>query len=175
MSLYFLQPRYLFWSEIGSTSLISRSSLSGKAKKIISHSMSVRPIGMAADHMQHRLYWVDGIKNTIESMSYDGSDRQRFFLIRNGFLTSIYLYKVCLNGVRWHSSGERGILTYIWKVLIRIYSIISHKRKWHLCIYMPMFRSCFMLPHINMMSNIKRCSNLICVFIVTIYLNVDKI
>lgn len=81
---------------MGNTPLILRSTLSGGAKTTLSHSGLANPIGLAVDHKQQRLYWVDSIRGTVENMNYDGSDRQRVYLIAGGLLTSICVYKVCL-------------------------------------------------------------------------------
>ncbi|KAL3891052.1 hypothetical protein ACJMK2_003315 [Sinanodonta woodiana] len=65
----------LFWSDIGKFTSIVVSSLSGRNRKTIVISNLLRTNGLAADHQGHRLYFADTERDTVETVTYDGTDR----------------------------------------------------------------------------------------------------
>ncbi len=52
------------------------------------------PVGMVVDHTKNRLYWVDRIKGTVESVDLDGQDRTILFTVENTQFFGISLHQV---------------------------------------------------------------------------------
>ncbi|KAL3890977.1 hypothetical protein ACJMK2_003243 [Sinanodonta woodiana] len=65
----------LFWSDIGPFTKIEVSSLSGRNRKSLISSNLMYPYSMAADYDTRRLYFIDSGRRTVETVTYDGRDR----------------------------------------------------------------------------------------------------
>ncbi|KAL3871186.1 hypothetical protein ACJMK2_039202, partial [Sinanodonta woodiana] len=72
----------LFWSDIGRLPKIEVSSLSGKNRKSLVSSNLINVLSLAADYGTRRIYWVDAGRYSLESITYEGKERQN--LIKNG-------------------------------------------------------------------------------------------
>ncbi|KAK3591058.1 hypothetical protein CHS0354_026072 [Potamilus streckersoni] len=66
----------LFWSDIGNSTKIEVSSLSGMNRKSIVSSNLIKPYSLAADYEDKRLYFIDNGRDTIESVTYEGKERK---------------------------------------------------------------------------------------------------
>ncbi|KAL3891041.1 hypothetical protein ACJMK2_003304 [Sinanodonta woodiana] len=65
----------LFWSDIGTFTKIEVSSLSGRNRKSLISSNLMHPYSMAADYDTRRIYFVDSGRETVETVTYEGRDR----------------------------------------------------------------------------------------------------
>ncbi|XP_077986159.1 low-density lipoprotein receptor-related protein 2-like [Glandiceps talaboti] len=72
------EHRYVFWADIGTNARIERSDLRCRHRKIIVDSDIRTPTHIAIDFNKDRLYWTDDSTSVIESVSFDGYDRQKF-------------------------------------------------------------------------------------------------
>ena len=70
---------YLYWSDIGSSlgPKIERASLDGRNRIVLTRNVT-KPMALSVDYVTNRVYWVDDLRQTLESMLWDGSDRQTF-------------------------------------------------------------------------------------------------
>ncbi|XP_077987039.1 low-density lipoprotein receptor-related protein 6-like [Glandiceps talaboti] len=70
--------RYLFWTDVGTSPHIERSSLNGKERKILVRSALSQPNHLAIDFNKDRLYWTDDGRHKLESTDFNGEDRNVF-------------------------------------------------------------------------------------------------
>ncbi|KAK3600736.1 hypothetical protein CHS0354_017024 [Potamilus streckersoni] len=96
----------LFWSDIGSVTKIEVSSLSGRDRKSLIVSSLNYPYTLAADYVDRRLYFTDSIRNTLETMTYEGRDR-KVLLNHNYQILDIAIYKEYL-----YMTAEAGKTLY---------------------------------------------------------------
>ena len=69
----------MFWINHGPLPRIERATLSGDSKKtLVSLWWPARPNGITLDFSANRLYWVDSQTGRIESVDFDGNNRQQF-------------------------------------------------------------------------------------------------
>lgn len=66
----------LFWTDWGPIPRIETAYMNGNKRRTIVSSGLLWPTGIALDHPASRLYWADPKTGTVESVKYDGSDRQ---------------------------------------------------------------------------------------------------
>ncbi|XP_064609238.1 low-density lipoprotein receptor-related protein 6-like [Liolophura sinensis] len=66
---------FLFWTEVGGTSLIKRASLGGASPQVIVLDGLYEPRALTIDIATGRIYWVDRVKETVEYCNSDGQDR----------------------------------------------------------------------------------------------------
>ncbi|XP_060065626.1 low-density lipoprotein receptor-related protein 1-like [Ylistrum balloti] len=66
----------LFWADRGFPPKIETSNLDGSGRKDLVKDDIIWPNGLAIDHANHRLYWTDTKKHTIETIGLHGEDRQ---------------------------------------------------------------------------------------------------
>lgn len=66
----------MFWSDWGSRPRIECAGMDGTQRKSIVHENVMWPNGLAIDYPAQRLYFVDSGQKTIESVRFDGTDRQ---------------------------------------------------------------------------------------------------
>ncbi|KAG1652486.1 Low-density lipoprotein receptor-related protein 6 [Nymphon striatum] len=99
--------RLMFWSDWGDSPKIERASMDGSPdsrSKIITKGIGW-PNGLAADHSEERLYFIDARYKTIESVNYDGSDRK---IILEGQVThpfALTVYGDYLYWTDWHTKS----------------------------------------------------------------------
>nr|XP_022289400.1 low-density lipoprotein receptor-related protein 4-like [Crassostrea virginica] len=70
------QKGYLFWSDWGFFPKIEVSDLLGLNRRTVVSDNLIAPRGMTIDYQENLLYWVDSIKNTIESVQFNGNSRR---------------------------------------------------------------------------------------------------
>ncbi|XP_071838885.1 uncharacterized protein [Apostichopus japonicus] len=77
----FPQEGYMYWTDWGNTTTISKATLSGDGVTPLVESDLVFPNGLAIDYASRTLYWVDANPSgsRVESFSLDGSNRRRLF------------------------------------------------------------------------------------------------
>lgn len=72
----------MFWISRGLRPRIERATLSGDSKTTLVSFTSLwwssRPNGITLDFSANRLYWVDSLTRRIESVDFNGNNRQRF-------------------------------------------------------------------------------------------------
>ncbi|KAL3891055.1 hypothetical protein ACJMK2_003318, partial [Sinanodonta woodiana] len=83
----------LFWSDIGRFTTIEVSSLSGRNRKTIVISNLLRTNGLTADHQGHRLYFADTERDTVETVTYDGTDRKILLAKARSSLIDVAVYQ----------------------------------------------------------------------------------
>jgi len=66
----------LFYTDYGYPPKIGSAWLDGSNMKDILTEELIFPTGIAADYLNQRLYFVDTKRHTVETIRYDGSDRQ---------------------------------------------------------------------------------------------------
>ncbi|XP_070532341.1 low-density lipoprotein receptor-related protein 6-like isoform X2 [Ptychodera flava] len=71
--------RLLFWSDTDSRNpRIERSSLNGRQRRVIVSANLMKPSNLAIDFNTDRLFWTDDYAHTIESVNFDGGERDQF-------------------------------------------------------------------------------------------------
>ncbi|RUS81822.1 hypothetical protein EGW08_010414, partial [Elysia chlorotica] len=68
--------RYLYWADVGQTAKIVRSLLDGSNRSTIVKSGISLPRDLTIDYSDNRVYWVDAVVDAIQSVTFDGDDRQ---------------------------------------------------------------------------------------------------
>ncbi|XP_077986726.1 low-density lipoprotein receptor-related protein 5-like [Glandiceps talaboti] len=66
----------LFWSDNSNPSRIEACSLSGLRRRILTSQNVISPTAMTIDYAKDRLYWADSGRRTVESIDFDGKERQ---------------------------------------------------------------------------------------------------
>ncbi|XP_043269324.1 putative vitellogenin receptor [Venturia canescens] len=79
----------MFWADYGRNPVIWRAKMDGSHTRPIVAENLGSPKDLAIDYKEERLYWVDSKSMTIESVKYDGSDRQIFLNATGMVLRSI--------------------------------------------------------------------------------------
>ncbi|RUS89222.1 hypothetical protein EGW08_003032, partial [Elysia chlorotica] len=67
---------YMFWTDLGKSAAIERAGMDGSQREVIVGHNTTWPNGLAIDHTDDRLYWVDAGTHALESCSMDGKDRR---------------------------------------------------------------------------------------------------
>ncbi|KAL3890981.1 hypothetical protein ACJMK2_003247, partial [Sinanodonta woodiana] len=94
----------LFWSDIGTFTKIEVSSLSGRNRKSLISSNLINPYSMAADYDTRRLYFVDMSRRTVETVTYEGRDRNVLVKSIHSGLFDLAVYKDYLYVTSLYSS-----------------------------------------------------------------------
>ncbi|KAJ8299885.1 hypothetical protein KUTeg_021404 [Tegillarca granosa] len=89
---------YMFWSDTMPSRRIERSSLLGENRTVLLSQAMEFVISICTDHVTKRIYWVDYLRETLETATYDGLDRKVIRRENNVYLTSVALFKdyVCV-------------------------------------------------------------------------------
>lgn len=66
----------LFWATWEPSPKIESAQMDGYRRKVLVKDRLLWPTGLALDHPAERLYWADAKAMTIETVKFDGSDRQ---------------------------------------------------------------------------------------------------
>ena len=94
----------MFWISRGFQPRIDRATLSGDSKTTLvslgSSWWPNRPNGITLDFSANRLYWIDSRRRRIESIDYNGNNRQHFMTL--SFSSNSYDI-VLYNGVFYYS------------------------------------------------------------------------
>lgn len=73
--------RYVFWISWGFQPKIERATLSGQDKTTVVNLVSsflFDPNGITIDFSANRIYWIDGFFKRLESIDFNGNNRQHF-------------------------------------------------------------------------------------------------
>ncbi|XP_066985718.1 low-density lipoprotein receptor-related protein 4 isoform X1 [Macrobrachium rosenbergii] len=70
------QDGYMFWSDWGKDAKIERAYMSGKNRTVLINTNLKWPNGLAIDHNNQLLYWLDASSKTIETATLDGKNRK---------------------------------------------------------------------------------------------------
>lgn len=104
----FFLDRYLFWGNAGSVPKIERSSLSGGSRTTLISQGIVYPIAITVDVDGSRIYWLDSVRDSIESSDFYGRDRKLLQRLSHKFLYDIVLYRVSMHT---RSIPEKKVIT----------------------------------------------------------------
>ncbi|XP_061184431.1 low-density lipoprotein receptor-related protein 6-like [Saccostrea echinata] len=96
---------FLYWTAFGNITEISRSYMDGTSKIYIATTNLGWPNGLAIDFATNKLFWVDGLKNSIEYSDLNGQNRHVLTTDTDAHLMSIvvqgqYLYYTAWNRQR---------------------------------------------------------------------------
>ncbi|XP_052818651.1 low-density lipoprotein receptor-related protein 2-like [Mya arenaria] len=83
----------MFWSDSGKHPKIERGDMTGKNRHTIVSNNLLAPKTLEVDTVARRLFWIDRDKSTIESVTFDGTDRQTLRRIPYGLLWDLAIYK----------------------------------------------------------------------------------
>nr|XP_022323721.1 low-density lipoprotein receptor-related protein 1B-like [Crassostrea virginica] len=83
---------YLFYSDMGKPERIERSSLIGQERTSIITSGVDRVYDITVDQKEHKLYWVDAGRHTLESSDYDGRNRRLLTRMNSVKFTSVVVF-----------------------------------------------------------------------------------
>lgn len=64
----------MFWSETGAEAQIETAGMDGSNRRVLVRRSLHRPVGLAVDLFQNRLYWTDEELRCIGSATLDGDD-----------------------------------------------------------------------------------------------------
>ncbi|KAK3605323.1 hypothetical protein CHS0354_003970 [Potamilus streckersoni] len=95
----------LFWSDIGTSTKIEVSSLSGRNRKSLISSNLLNPCSLAADYASRRIYFVDQGRFTLETVTYEGRDRKVVLKKPETKFLDIALFKDYLYVTDWRLRG----------------------------------------------------------------------
>ncbi|XP_041826726.1 low-density lipoprotein receptor-related protein 2-like isoform X3 [Melanotaenia boesemani] len=106
-SLLLLPDRGLMlWSEIGSTPQIEQSGMDGSKRKVVVSQDLGRPVSLAFDLLDNRVYWADEKLHCIGSASLDGDDIKILQLAETPSPISVAVFN---DRVFWSDSKRKSI------------------------------------------------------------------
>ncbi|XP_043283845.1 vitellogenin receptor-like [Venturia canescens] len=94
----------MFWSDYGENPAIWQAGMDGSERKTILTEDLGWPKDLAIDYTEERLYWIDSKLKTVESMSLDGTDRQRLLQKTGKRLHSIAIFRDKLYWSDWEKN-----------------------------------------------------------------------
>lgn len=68
--------RFLYWCDRGQRTRISRSLLNGENVTFLVTTQIIRPESITIDYLTDDVYWSDTMRDTVEAISWDGSNRR---------------------------------------------------------------------------------------------------
>ena len=68
--------RFLYWCDRGPRARISRSLLNGENVTYLVTTQIIRPESITIDFLTDDVYWSDSVRDTVEVISWDGSNRR---------------------------------------------------------------------------------------------------
>lgn len=71
---YSLCVSVMFWSETGEEAQIEKAGMDGSDRRVLVRQSVYRPMALAVDLLQNRLYWTDEKLRCIGSATLDGDD-----------------------------------------------------------------------------------------------------
>ncbi|KAK3747611.1 hypothetical protein QZH41_013666, partial [Actinostola sp. cb2023] len=84
--------RYMYWADWGLVAKIERSHMDGHNREVLVSSTITWPNGLALDLPNNRLYWTDGKRGTIESVSINGTNRRTIFVGKRSHPFSVAVF-----------------------------------------------------------------------------------
>uniref|UniRef100_A0A8W8MIS0 EGF-like domain-containing protein n=2 Tax=Magallana gigas TaxID=29159 RepID=A0A8W8MIS0_MAGGI len=103
---------YLFWTETGNRTTISRTHMDGSSKRYIATTGIELPNSITIDYSSSRLYWSDGRKDHIESSDLDGGNRQVLGTDSRAFINDIAIHGQYIFYTAW----QREFITKMDKI-----------------------------------------------------------
>jgi len=70
----------MFWSDLGAVPKIERATLSGTQRINFLDTDIDKPLGLTIDYVEDRIYWVDDVRDTIESVDMMAANRRTISL-----------------------------------------------------------------------------------------------
>uniref|UniRef100_A0A8B9HKC1 EGF-like domain-containing protein n=1 Tax=Astyanax mexicanus TaxID=7994 RepID=A0A8B9HKC1_ASTMX len=98
--------RLMFWSEAGDEALIERAGMDGSDRRVLVSESLNRPVGLAVDPLQERLYWTDEALHCIGSATLDGGDVKILQLVDSPQPFSVSV----LGDMVYWSDAQRGTI-----------------------------------------------------------------
>ena len=93
----------LFWSDVGSSPMIARTSLAGSSfVRIVTQGIKW-PNGLALDFDDERLYWADAFYDRMESADLDGNYRQALAVAMHPFAITVHGHYIYWSD--WRTKG----------------------------------------------------------------------
>ena len=88
--------RFIFWSDISDYPKIERASLTGQNREVIISKGLAFPVAIDVDvsGTSRRIYWVDTVRDTVESALLDGGDRRIVRRMAHTEFFDLALYRV---------------------------------------------------------------------------------
>ncbi|XP_061167996.1 low-density lipoprotein receptor-related protein 4-like [Saccostrea echinata] len=99
-NIYFTAAVFLFWTE--NKMAISRSYMDGTSRMYIARNDTGWPTGLAIDFAANRLYWADGLKNTIEYSDLNGDNQGILIKDADAQLMSVIVHGQYLYYTAWN-------------------------------------------------------------------------
>lgn len=90
----------MFWTDVGAVPKIERSTLSGTERINFLDRDLDKPLGITIDYTADRLYWVDDVRDTIESVDMNAQNRQTVALQDVIEMASARLFGIAVYHVR---------------------------------------------------------------------------
>lgn len=86
----------MFWTDWGRVAKIQRAGMDGSSRMVLVDSKLRWPNGLAVDHLQRTIYWVDASTNSVEMVDFSGTNRKaiigRLYYKNMRTPSHIYLY-----------------------------------------------------------------------------------
>ncbi len=113
----------MFWTDWGSSGKIEKASLSGNQSVAIVTTFLFRPSSIELDKGNKRIFWVDAVYDTVESVDYNGNNRKKLFYLSGLHLFGVALIPPFLFFTDWSTHKEVRNLDATTGEVIRTYSI----------------------------------------------------
>lgn len=121
----YISKGFLFWTEFGRKTEIGRANMDGTSKSYIVTKEIGWPNGLTIDLTSSRLYWTDGLKNSIESSDLDGENRKVVVYDSDANLMDIIIHGQYL----YFTARNRQEVTKIDKITGSKVSFVPHHTK----------------------------------------------
>ncbi|XP_059149656.1 putative vitellogenin receptor [Physella acuta] len=101
------EERLMYWVESGHVPVVMRGSMDGKSSTTFMTSGLVSPSSLFFDLTSKRLFWTDDILNDIQSIRFDGTDRQTVVRRKISTPSSLLIFE---DRVFWANVGTHTIM-----------------------------------------------------------------
>ncbi|KAI8496523.1 Low-density lipoprotein receptor- protein 2 [Branchiostoma belcheri] len=97
----------MYWTDWGAVPKIEQAWLNGEQRQVVVGTQLGWPTGLTIDYMNnHRVYWCDAKENVIESINWDGTDRQ---MVLSGALENPFRLDVFEGELFWTTQTTGNI------------------------------------------------------------------
>lgn len=86
--------RLMFFSDNEPNCRIEKASLDGRNRVVIVHNGLSRVFSLTVDKTNNRLFWADHVRQTLESCSYDGTNRRVIRRMNSVPITGLTYFQV---------------------------------------------------------------------------------
>ncbi|KAK9892226.1 hypothetical protein WA026_019028 [Henosepilachna vigintioctopunctata] len=122
----------LFWTDWGSMPKIETAYMDGNKRRVLVNTSLLWPTSIAVDYPAERLYWADPKSFVVESIKFDGTDRQivrNFNNETNPFKIEIFEANLFVSTYRTHNILKmhkfgKGPITHLGQGLTRISDLL---------------------------------------------------